>query len=103
LGAVEIWLALYFLGHPLSLTDSFIIEALIQATSSAAFIVPGALGVQEAGFLLFGHWLGLSQDVAAALAIIRRCRDLLVYVPGLVVWQIQEGKLLLGPQKGSAE
>ncbi len=96
LGVGEIWLSLYFLGHPLSLAESFMIEALIQATASASFAVPGALGVQEAGFVLFGHMLGLSSDIAVALAVIRRCRDLLIFVPGLIAWQLQEGKWLLG-------
>lgn len=91
----EVWLALLFLGHPLPLWECMMIEALIQAASSAAFMVPGALGVQEAGFLLVGQALGLTPEIAAALAIIRRCRDVLLYVPGLIVWQVQEGKWLL--------
>jgi putative membrane protein len=95
LGTGEIWLALYFLGHTLSLEKALMIEALIQASASAAFAIPGALGVQEAGFVLFGHMLGLTPDIAAALAVIRRCRDLILYVPGLIVWQMQEGKWLL--------
>ncbi len=95
MGTFEVRLALYFLGHPLGLAECFMIESLIQASTSAAFMVPGALGVQEAGFLLFGRMLGLSPEIAAALAVIRRCRDLLLYVPGLIAWQIQEGKWML--------
>lgn len=94
--SVEIWLALHFLGHPLTLAECMMIEALIQATGSAAFVVPGALGVQEAGFMLFGSMLGLTPEIAAALAVIRRCRDLILYVPGLIVWQLQEGRWLMG-------
>ena len=94
-GIGEIFLALHFLGHPLPLLQCFMIEALIQASSSVAFAVPGALGVQEAGFLLFGHMLGLSSDIAVALAVIRRCRDAIVFVPGLILWQVQEGRWLL--------
>lgn len=97
--SVEIWLALYFLGKPLPIAECIMIEALIQATSSAAFVVPGALGVQEAGFLVFGHFLGLTPEIAAALAVIRRCRDLLLYVPGLIAWQIQEGRWFVQNQK----
>ncbi len=97
--SIEIWLALYYIGHPLPLLECMMIEALIQAAASAAFIVPGALGVQEAGFLVFGQMLGLTPEVAAALAVIRRCRDLLLYVPGLIVWQIQEGRWLLKARK----
>ena len=98
-GVGEIWLALYFLNHPLPLLEAFMMEALIQATASASFVVPGALGVQEAAFLLFGHLLGLSPEIAVALAVIRRCRDLVLYVPGLLLWQVQEGRWLLSKPK----
>lgn len=91
----EIWLGLYFLGHQTSLPDCLILEALIQGAATAGFAVPGALGIQEAGFLFFGHLLALPSDIAVALAVIRRCRDLIVFLPGLIVWQIQEGKWLL--------
>jgi putative membrane protein len=100
-GAVEIGVGLAFLGHPMGWPECLMIEALIQATGSAAFIVPGALGVQEAGFLLFGRLLGLTPEVATALAMMRRCRDLLLYVPGLIAWQVQEGKWLIA--KGRKE
>lgn len=91
----EIWMALRFLDHPAPFAEAFMFEALIQASASAAFAVPGAIGIQEAGFVLFGHMLGITPDIAAALAVMRRCRDLLLYVPGLVVWQVQEGRWLL--------
>lgn len=90
--SIEIWIALQYLGHPLSLLECLMIEALIQAAGSAAFVVPGAIGVQEAGFILFGGMLGLPREVALALALVRRCRDLILYVPGLIVWQVQEGR-----------
>lgn len=95
LGSVEIWIALHFIGHPLSLAQCIMMEAAIQAVSSAAFLIPGSLGIQEATFLIFGQMLGLTPEHAAALAIIRRCRDLILYVPGLIVWQIQEGRWLI--------
>lgn len=102
LGTLEVWLPLYFLHHPIPMAEAFMIEALIQATASAAFVIPGALGAQEAGFLLFGHMLGLPSEIAVALAVIRRCRDLVIYVPGLVVWQAQEGRWLLKKVKPPA-
>jgi glycosyltransferase 2 family protein len=84
----EIWLALYFLGTKISFTEAVVIESLIQALSSAAFFVPGALGVQEGGFVLIGSALGLDPSLSLALAGARRLRDLLVFVPGLFAWQI---------------
>lgn len=100
MGVPEIWLALQFLGHPLSWAECFMIEALIQAASSMAFAVPGALGVQEASFLVFGRMLGLTPETAVALAMMRRCRDLLLYIPGLIAWQIQEGRWLMRKKRG---
>lgn len=88
--ALEIWLALHFLGADVSFTDAFVIEALIQIVSSAAFLVPGGLGVQEGGFVLIGGMLGLDPSTSLALAGARRIRDLLIFVPGLLAWQVAE-------------
>jgi glycosyltransferase 2 family protein len=96
LGAGEVWLALFFLGHPVDPMAAAIIEALIQALSSGAFIVPGALGVQEGGFLLIGALIGLAPEVALALALARRARDIIVFVPALLFWQIAAGRRALG-------
>ena len=90
LTALEIWLALYFLGARVSFTEAVVIESLIQAVSSAAFFVPGGLGVQEGGFILIGGALGLDPGTCLALAGARRIRDLLIFVPGLFAWQIAE-------------
>ena len=87
LGTGEIWLALYFLGQPMSVLDALAIEALIQALSSAAFIVPAALGVQEGGFIVIGAVLGIDAATSLALATARRLRDVVIFLPGLVAWQ----------------
>ena len=87
LGAGEIWLALHFLGQQRSILDAIVIEALIQAISSAAFVVPGALGVQEGAFIVIGAALGLDATTALALATARRLRDAIVFFPGLIAWQ----------------
>jgi uncharacterized membrane protein YbhN (UPF0104 family) len=73
-----------------TLVEAVVIESLIQAISSAAFFVPGGLGVQEGGFILVGGALGLDPSTCLALAAARRIRDLLVFVPGLIAWQFAE-------------
>ncbi|MGF6778868.1 putative membrane protein [Paraburkholderia sp. GAS334] len=88
--SLEIWLALYFLHAPVSFAEAVVIESLIQAVSSAAFFVPGGLGVQEGGFILIGGALGLDPATCLALAGARRLRDLLIFVPGLIAWQFAE-------------
>ena len=91
-GAGEIWLALLFLGHGVSVADAVVLQALTQAVGSVFFLVPGAVGVQEAGFVGLGNLLGLGPDVALALALARRVRDVLVFGPGLVAWQLAEAR-----------
>lgn len=88
--ALELWLALYFLGAHVGFLEAIVLELLIQAVSSAAFFVPGALGVQEGGFVLIGGALGIDPATSLALAGSRRIRDLIVFLPGLVAWQIAE-------------
>jgi hypothetical protein len=92
-GALEIWVALWALGHPVGWAEALAIEALIQALASAAFLVPGALGLQEAGFLGLGALLGLPPEVSAALALTRRIRDLVLYLPGLLAWVWAERRM----------
>jgi hypothetical protein len=63
--------------------------------SSGAFLVPGALGVQEGSFLILGKVLGLPDEVSLALALVRRARDVLVFGPALALWQLGEGRRLV--------
>lgn len=93
-GAGEVWLALYFLGSPVSATNALLLESLGQAVRAAAFLIPGGLGVQEGGFLVLGGLLGLGPEVSLALSLTKRVRELLLGLPGLIVWQIAEGRRL---------
>jgi putative membrane protein len=95
IGSGEIWLSLHFIGAPIDIYDSVLIESTAQAISSAAFVVPGAIGVQEGGFILVGGLLGLDPQIALALALARRVRDLLIFVPGLIAWQVTEARSLV--------
>lgn len=93
LGAVQIWVALWLMGAPISFVDALIIEALVQAVLSLGFVVPGGLGVMEAGFLGVGALLGLDPATSVALALTRRFREVVMYLPGLVVWALAERRL----------
>lgn len=103
LGTGEIWLALYFLGYPVSWHEAFMIESLAQAIKGAAFLVPGALGLLEGGYILLGTLAGLPSSVGLALALTRRVRELSLGVPGLLALQLVEGKRLWQRNKSSRE
>ena len=98
-GAGEIWLGLYFLDYPVGLIEAIMIESLIQAVRAAAFAVPGGLGVQEAGFVLLGSFIGIGPEISLALALVRRARELLFGIPGLIAWQVQEGNRIVRRQR----
>lgn len=86
-GTLEIWLALWLLGHPVPLWQALAIESLTQAARHVAFFVPAGLGVQEAVVLLLGQVLGIDAQVALALALVKRAREILFGVPALLSWQ----------------
>lgn len=92
LGAGEIWLALYFLGHPISIVEALMLESLIQAVRSAAFPVPGAWGIQEGGFILLGMLASVPAETALAVSLIKRVRELGLGIPGIIAWQYAEGR-----------
>lgn len=93
-GTGEVWLALYFLGRPVSLMDALFLESLGQAIRGIAFAIPGALGVQEGGYVLLCGLVGVPADTALALSLTKRARELLLGLPGLLDWQIHEGRQL---------
>jgi putative membrane protein len=95
LGTLESWIILRAMGVPASLGVAFVIESLGGAARSAGFAVPGALGVQEAGFIVVCELFGIPPDTAIALSMVKRARELLVGIPGLLLWQWSEGKRLL--------
>jgi putative membrane protein len=91
-GAGEVWLALYFLGVPVDAKEALLLESLGQAVRAAGFLIPGAVGVQEGGFLMLGSLVGLGPEVSLALSLTKRVRELVLGVPGLIVWQVAEGR-----------
>ncbi len=95
-GTAEVWLILYFLGYPVSFAEAFILESLGQAARSAGFMVPGGIGIQEGGLLLIGSHLGLTPELALALSLAKRAREILIGVPCLIAWQLAEGRGIWG-------
>ena len=84
------WFALAAMGSPVSLGRAIALESLILAVRSAAFMIPGALGVQEAAYLLLAHAFGIDPQAAIALSLVKRARDVAIGVPVLVAWQALE-------------
>jgi putative membrane protein len=86
LGGIEVCLVLHFFGHDIGLGAGMIIESLGQAAKAVGFAVPGAIGVQEGGYLIVCRLLGISPEIAIALSLVKRLREILWGLPGLVLW-----------------
>jgi putative membrane protein len=88
----EAWLVLVLMGHEIPLVAALVIDSLLYGLRSFAFIVPNALGVQEAGYVLLGGLFGLAPQTCLALSLLRRARDLTLGLPALAGWQALEGR-----------
>jgi hypothetical protein len=71
-----------------------ILESARLAIRGAAFLVPGAVGVQEGGYILPGNLLGIPSEMALALSLVRRVRELALGIPGLIAWHLIEANRL---------
>src|SRR5213078_3307255 len=88
----EIWIALHAIGQHATWINALVLQSVILTIRSAMFPVPGALGVQEGGYVVIGNLLGIPGDAAFALSLIARVRELILGIPGLVAWQVIEAR-----------
>ena len=92
--SLEIWISLKFLGQDIGFGPALALESAISAARTLGFAVPGGLGIQEGTTLLVGGWFGLAPETALALAVVKRARELLVGLPGLLLWAMLERRNL---------
>jgi putative membrane protein len=100
----EVWLAATLLGFPIGVLEALMLKSLSSTLSDAAFVVPNSYGIQEGAFIVLGALVGLGPDAALAISLAIRIREVLIDVPGLVLWQHTEGRALFrrGPEKRAA-
>ncbi len=97
IGVLETWAVLHAIGVQATLAEALVIESLGQAVRSAGFFVPGALGIQEGGYVLICALFGIPPDRAIALVLVRRVRDILLGLPGLIAWRWSVSRPASGP------
>jgi uncharacterized protein (TIRG00374 family) len=86
LGATEIFITMHFIGHPISLVDAWIIEAIAQLVRTATFFIPASIGAQEGAFLIIGSAVTGSPTIGFTMAIVRRAREIIWITWGLLVF-----------------
>ena len=95
LNSGEIWIALRALNLNATIQNAIILQSMVLTIRNVGFTVPSGLGVQEGGYVLVGKLLNILLGPATALSLIARARELAVGIPGLIVWQLIEGRRLL--------
>jgi putative membrane protein len=100
--AAEVWLALRLAGEPLPFTAVLVLESMLYAARTAAFVVPNAVGVQEGAYILLGAAFGLTPEMALALSLLKRARDIAIGLPTIAVWQAIESGRLWRRRSGAA-
>jgi putative membrane protein len=101
IGAAEFVAVLGLLGRHVRIVDGLIIESIAQALRSAGFLLPGAAGVQEGAIVAAAALVGIPAGPALTAALVRRTREVLMAVPGLLLWRRAEATAALTPA-GSA-
>ena len=85
IGAVEMFLIFRFLGHPISFTESWLLEGTVSIARSVSFFIPAHLGVQDAAITLLAQALTGSADLGVAVALVRRAREIAWSAAGLAI------------------
>jgi putative membrane protein len=95
LSGAGVWLTIRLIGGRIDIASAIAIEAVIGALRSAAVFVPGALGVQEAGYALLLPLFGLPMEMGLAVSLLKRAREIVIGAPVLLMWQSIEGRRAL--------
>lgn len=100
--AAEVAVVLWWLGQPAAFVKVVALESIAQASRVAALVIPAAIGAQETAIVAAGLVLGYPAQVLIALAVAKRCRELVIGGMGLIDWQIHEARLMWKRRRESA-
>ena len=74
-----------FLGHPISLSEAWMIEVTAQLVRAGTFLIPASIGAQEGAFMLIYTAVTGSPELDIAVAMTRRFREILWLIWGALV------------------
>ena len=89
---LEVYAILYFLGMRIDVWVALSIAALTVLIKGGTFFIPGSLGAQEGGYTLLLMTFGYSEVTGITFALIRRMREILWIVFGLVCLMFLKGQ-----------
>ena len=84
-GVLEIYYALEFLGHPVSIAEAWIIEAMAQMMRAGSFFIPASIGIQDGALVLMCAAITGSPELGVAVALVRRAREIVWIAAGFAL------------------
>ncbi|MCA9498140.1 MAG: flippase-like domain-containing protein [Nitrospira sp.] len=100
---LEVYAILYFLDVSIDVWVAISIAALTVLIKGGTFFIPGSLGAQEGGYTLLLMTFGYSEVTGITFALIRRLREILWIVFGLVCLMFLKGQGSGSDQMNSLE
>ena len=89
IGILEIYVAMLFLGQPVSLWEAWIIEAAAQLVRAGTFFIPASLGAQDGALMLVASAMTGQPTTGLAMAVVRRLREIVwLLACALVSWGV---------------
>jgi len=88
----EVYAILYFLGVDVTMLSAFSIAAISVLIKGAGFFIPGSLGAQEGGYLFLLLSFGYDEVTGMTFALIRRLREVLWILIGLLLLALLKEK-----------
>jgi len=76
IGALELCVIFYLIGHPLGFREAWFMGALAQLACVMGLFAPAGIGMYEGGHYLAAQLLGLPPALGVSVALIRRVREL---------------------------
>lgn len=89
LGAVELYVILYFLGRTITPAEALITESVLQLVRAGSFFIPSSLGASEAGFVVLVGAMTGQPSLGLAAALVRRVREVVWIAAGVALgWRL---------------
>jgi putative membrane protein len=93
LGVGEGWIGLALMGPAPAWHDVLLLETCAFVLRSVGFMLPGAIGIQEGGYVLIAPLIGIAPEAALALSLLKRGREFILGAPACLAWQaIESGR-----------
>ena len=100
---LEVYAILYYLGAEVDMLSSISIAALTILIKGGTFFIPGSLGAQEGGYVLLLLSYGYTDVTGITFALVRRLREILWILIGLICLLSLKGRDTIVPEGPSPE